>query len=149
MDLSARQVNDVTVIAVSGRIARGEAVDSFRKAIAGSVQSGSTKILVDLKKTEFIDSAGIGVLVAAVSQVKCARCGEIYSSLVMDKCPKCGAGAGDSEMEVNAANGAWTPPWGGFKLLYPSKKIEDLLRVTKLYEAFRIYHDERIAVESF
>jgi anti-sigma B factor antagonist len=142
-------VNDVTVVDAAGRITRGDAVDAFRKTAGKAVQAGSEKLLLNLKEVEFIDSAGIGVLVAAVTQTKCSKCGEIYSTLVHDKCPKCDASVDNSEMEVNAVDGIWTPPWGKCKLLHPNKKLEDLLRVTKLHSAFRIYHDETIALASF
>ena len=89
------------------------------------------------------------MLVASVTQVKCGECDEVYSNLAADACPKCGANAGNGKMDVYVVDGVWTPSWGSLKLLYPNKKIEDTLRVTKLYEAFRVYHDERIAVDSF
>ena len=151
LKLSTRQVNDVTIIDAAGRITRGDAVDSIRKTLADLVRAGHTKVLANLKDVEFIDSGGIGVLVAAVTQVKCGRCGSIYSNLLADKCPKCGESVKNTEMEADSDSdeGAWKPPWGEFKLLFPNKKVEDLLRITKLYTAFRIYHDETIAVDSF
>jgi anti-anti-sigma factor len=149
LTLNTRQQDDVIIIDAVGKIIRGEAVDSFRSTVADLVQSGKTKILLNLKDVEFIDSAGVGVLVAAVTQVRCNSCETEYSNLMTNKCPECGAAAEDGEINVNVENGAWAPPWGSFKLLFPNKKIEDLLRVTKLYEAFRIYHDETVAVQSF
>jgi anti-sigma B factor antagonist len=139
----------VTVIDAEGRIVRGEAVDRFRETLADLVRAGKTNLLLNLRGVEFIDSAGVGVLVAAVTRVKCNQCDEEYSSLTEDKCPKCGAAVEDAEIEVNSVGGVWVPQWGNLKLLYPGKKIEDLLRVTKLYDAFHVYHDETVAVQSF
>ena len=133
LTLNTRQEGDVSIVEASGRITRGDAVEAFRTTLADLIRSGNTKVLVNLKDVDFIDSAGIGVLVAAVTQVKCGPCEAIYSNLEHDQCPSCGAQAADGEIDVNTVDGVWVPPWGSFKLLFPNKKIEDLLRVTKLY----------------
>lgn len=38
---------------------------------------------------------------------------------------------------------------GELKLLYPTKKVHDLLQMTKLYTVFEIFDDETIAIKSF
>src|SRR5258705_7582003 len=38
---------------------------------------------------------------------------------------------------------------GTVKLLKPSGKVEDLLQLTKLWEGFEIFHDEKTAIDSF
>lgn len=147
--LNSRQSVDVTIIDAAGRITRGEAVDLLRRTIAEVISAEHRKVLLNLKEVESIDSEGIGVLVAAVTQVRCASCEAVYSGLLRNDCPSCGAGVENSEVEVNAVDGVWTPVWGEFKLLHPNRRIEDLLRITKLHEAFRVYHDEAVAVHSF
>ncbi len=38
---------------------------------------------------------------------------------------------------------------GQLKLLYPTKKVHDLLQMTKLYTVFEIFDDESTAIKSF
>jgi len=147
--LYTRPEGDVTILDVSGWITRGETVDAFRSALADLVLTGHTKILVNMRNVEFVDSAGIGVLVAAVTQVTCGPCGATYSNLEQKTCPECGAGMDDGHIDVNSEGGVWIPPWGSLKLLSPNKKIEDLLRLTKLHDAFEIYQEEKKAIQRF
>ncbi|HWE51292.1 MAG TPA: STAS domain-containing protein [Bryobacteraceae bacterium] len=64
LKLTIRQVGDVAVIDLSGRITLGEGSSAIRDEIHDLIASGSRKILMNLADVSYIDSSGIGELVA-------------------------------------------------------------------------------------
>ena len=68
--LNTRQVSDVVVIDVSGRITLGEGSSALREAVREQLDKGNQKILLNLAEVSYIDSSGIGELVAAYTSVK-------------------------------------------------------------------------------
>ena len=113
MDLKihTREVGDVTIIDLSGRITLGEETDAVRKTIRDLVAKGLKKIVLNLADVGYIDSSGVGELVSSYTAVR------------------------------NAG--------GELKLLNLTKKVHDLLQVTKLYTIFDIKDNEFMAVKSF
>lgn len=109
--LSTRQVGDVTVMDVSGRITLGEGSSALRDALRDLVSKGNRKILLNLGDVTYIDSSGIGELVSGFTTV---------------------------------ANSG-----GSLKLLGLTKRVKDLLQITKLYTVFDVHEDEAHAVRSF
>jgi anti-sigma B factor antagonist len=109
--LSSRQVGEVMVVDVSGRITLGEGSSNLREGIRELLNQGKRKILLNLGEVSYIDSSGIGELVSAFTSV---------------------------------ANQT-----GQLKLLHLTKRVKDLLQITKLYTVFDIYDDEAHAVRSF
>src|SRR3954471_9787500 len=109
--LSVRKADDVTVVDVSGRITLGEGASVLRDELRSLSAKGDKKILLNLGDVTYIDSSGIGELVAAFTTV---------------------ANAG-----------------GELKLLNLTKKVHDLLQITKLYTVFDVKDDEASAVKAF
>ena len=109
--LNVRQVDNVTVIDVSGRIILGEGANVVRDELRDLTAKGNKKILLNLGDVTYIDSSGIGELVAG------------YTSL---------ANAG-----------------GELKLLGLTKRVQDLLQITKLYTVFDVHEEEAHALRSF
>ena len=109
--ISTREIEDVTVIDVSGRITLGDETSALRKAVRDAIAQGKKKIVLNLANVSYIDSSGVGELVASYTAVR------------------------------NAG--------GELKLLNLTKKVHDLLQVTKLYTIFDIKDDEFMAVKSF
>jgi anti-sigma B factor antagonist len=109
--LNTRQVGDVSVIDVSGRITLGEGSSTLRDALRGLVAQGQKKILLNLGEVSYIDSSGIGELVSGFTSV---------------------------------TNGG-----GELKLLNLTKRVKDLLQITKLYTVFDVHETEASAVRSF
>ena len=64
-----RQVGDVTVIDVSGRITIGEGSSLIRESMRDLVAKGNKKILLNLGEVSYMDSTGIGELVAGFTSV--------------------------------------------------------------------------------
>ena len=62
--VTTRQVGDVIVADVTGRLTLGEASSTFREALSGIVKSGHKKVLLNLGGVSYLDSSGIGELVA-------------------------------------------------------------------------------------
>jgi anti-sigma B factor antagonist len=109
--LSSRQVGDVTVLDVAGRITLGEGSSALRDTLRDLVSKGQKKILLNLGEVSYIDSSGIGELVSGFTTV--------------------------------ANHG------GQLKLLGLTKRVKDLLQITKLYTVFDVHDDEAGAVRSF
>jgi anti-sigma B factor antagonist len=67
--MRTRQVNDVIVIDLEGRIARGDSSVALRDTVRDLVGKGQTKILLNLAEVSYLDSPGIGELLAAFTTV--------------------------------------------------------------------------------
>ena len=109
--LNTRQVGDVSVIDVAGRITLGEGSSALRDTLRSLVSSNHKKILLNLGEVSYIDSSGIGELVSGFTTV--------------------------------------TNQGGQLKLLNLTKRVKDLLQITKLYTVFDVHEDEAGAVRSF
>jgi anti-sigma B factor antagonist len=67
--LTNRQVGDVTVIDVAGRITLGEGSSTLRDALRDLLKKDHKKILLNLGEVTYIDSSGIGELVSAYTTI--------------------------------------------------------------------------------
>jgi anti-sigma B factor antagonist len=111
MKIVERQVKDVVILDLHGKILIGEGDEALRNAVARLVQSGKKKILLNLAEVPYVDSAGLGEIV---------RC---YTTVSRES--------------------------GRLKLVNLTKKIQDLLAITKLLTVFETYDSEEQAVSSF
>jgi len=111
MQTSTRQVEDITIIDVSGRITVGEGNVMLRETVLGLLDKGNKKLLLNLHNVGYIDSSGIGELVRSYTTVK--------------------------------------NQGGQMKLVNLSKRVHDLLQLTRLHSVFEIEPDEASAIESF
>jgi len=110
LNIKQRQAGDVAILDLDGEVRMGESAGVLRSAIRGLVASGSTKILLNLAGVKYIDSSGIGELIANYTTV--GREGQL-------------------------------------KLLNLTKKVQDLLVITKLLTVFDVYDNEAEALSSF
>ena len=67
--LTTRQVGEVAVVDVAGRITLGEGSSVLRDAMRDLVSKGQKKILLNLGEVSYIDSSGIGELVSGFTTV--------------------------------------------------------------------------------
>ena len=67
--LSTRQVGNVTVVDVTGRITLGEGSSALRETLRDLVNKHQNKILLNLADVSYIDSSGIGELVSGYTTV--------------------------------------------------------------------------------
>jgi anti-sigma B factor antagonist len=65
LKISQREVDGVTVVALDGRIVLGEESTALREKIKSLLAEGKKKIVLNMDNITFIDSAGLGTLVAS------------------------------------------------------------------------------------
>jgi anti-sigma B factor antagonist len=65
LNISNKQVGDVSVVALKGRIVLGEGSSALRERIKNLVRDGRKKIVLNMTNVTYVDSAGLGTLVAA------------------------------------------------------------------------------------
>ena len=109
--LTTRQVGDVNVVDVAGRITLGEGSSALRDTLRDLIAKNQKRILLNLGEVSYIDSSGIGELVSGFTTV--------------------------------------TNSGGQLKLLGLTKRVQDLLQITKLYTVFDVHEDEVHAIRSF
>src|ERR1043166_8695481 len=64
LDLKERQAGDVTILDLSGEVRMGEGSVQLRDSIRNLADQGKKKVLLNLKGVKYIDSSGIGELIA-------------------------------------------------------------------------------------
>ncbi len=70
MKATLRQVGKVAVLDLSGKITIGEGDVILREKVIELLNSGRSQILLNLEKVNYMDSAGIGELVACYKRAK-------------------------------------------------------------------------------
>ena len=105
-----REVDEITIVDLSGRISLGEGSALLRKTVRDLLENGQSKILLNLGDVNYIDSSGIGELVSGFTAVR-SRSGEL-------------------------------------KLLNLTKKVHDLLQITKLFTVFEVHDSVSAALKS-
>jgi len=72
LDIQARASKDVTILDLKGKIILGTESASLRETIRSLLTEGKKKILLNLGNVSFIDSAGVGTLVASFTTARAA-----------------------------------------------------------------------------
>src|SRR6476619_3080762 len=67
--LTTRQVGDISVVDVSGRITLGDGSSALRELLREMLKQGQKKILLNVQNVSYIDSSGIGELVSGYTTV--------------------------------------------------------------------------------
>jgi anti-sigma B factor antagonist len=111
LKLAKRTVDGILVIQGTGRIVFGEESSLLRDEVKKAVADGSKKIVLNLGDVSYIDSGGLGTLVA---------------------------------LHTTAHNAG-----GMIKLANLTKRVGDLLQVTKLLTVFEVHESEYAALEAF
>ncbi len=70
MQAARRQVADVTIVDLAGRITVGEGSNSLRQMVRQILDDGNGKILLNLHGVGYIDSSGLGELVKSYTTVR-------------------------------------------------------------------------------
>ena len=70
MKVNIRHEGDVTVIDLNGKITIGEGDVILRDAVEGVLKEGRNKLLLNLSRISYMDSAGIGELVACYKRAR-------------------------------------------------------------------------------
>jgi anti-sigma B factor antagonist len=70
MKAVTRQVNDVTVVDITGQIKLGDGSAELRDTVKDLLAKGQKRIVINLAQVNYIDSAGVGELVAAFTSAR-------------------------------------------------------------------------------
>ena len=70
-ETKTRQVEpDITVFEISGRLSLGNTLMSVESAVKRLIETGARRMVLDVSRLEFIDSAGIGTLLSCAGQME-------------------------------------------------------------------------------
>ena len=83
--MAERRVGGVTVVKVTGRLVLGDGDQSLCKRIGALIEEGETRIVLNVHEVSYIDSCGIGVLVANFVSVR-ARGGILKLVCPSERC---------------------------------------------------------------
>ena len=111
LKLTKRTVDGILAIEANGRIVFGEESSLLREEVKRAIADGQKRIVLNLGEVNYIDSGGLGTLVA---------------------------------LRITAQNAG-----GTIKLTNLTKRVGDVLQVTKLLTVFDVYNSEAEAIESF
>ena len=70
MDINVRKRSQAQLIQLRGPLRMGPAVDGLRQAMEEILNSGDTRIVINLAEVPMIDSSGIGLLVRFLASSK-------------------------------------------------------------------------------
>jgi anti-sigma B factor antagonist len=111
LKLTKRTVDGILAIECNGRIVFGEETSLLRDEVKKAIADNIKRIVLNLREVTYIDSGGLGTLVA---------------------------------LHTTAHNAG-----ASVKLANLTKRVGDLLQVTKLLTVFDVYNSEYEALESF
>lgn len=70
LSLNTRKVNGAVLVDMSGRLAAGEPVLLLRNTIRRFIEDGSRKFVLNLGGVSYIDSSGLGELIATYTTIR-------------------------------------------------------------------------------
>ncbi|GAC1665396.1 MAG: hypothetical protein NVS9B4_21040 [Candidatus Acidiferrum sp.] len=70
LKMTDREVDGIQVVALDGRVVLGEESNALREKVKSLLAAGKKKIVLNMDRVTFIDSAGLGTLVAAHHSAK-------------------------------------------------------------------------------
>jgi anti-sigma B factor antagonist len=68
--MTDRQIDGVDVVEIEGRIVLGEESNAFREKVKSLLAAGNKKVVLNMAQVSYIDSAGLGTLVATFHSAK-------------------------------------------------------------------------------
>ena len=70
LDVKERQAGDVTILDMTGEVRIGEGSISLRDSIRNLADQGKKKVLLNLAGVKYMDSTGVGELIANYTTIK-------------------------------------------------------------------------------
>jgi anti-sigma B factor antagonist len=64
-----RHIGHVTVLELAGRLVLYDGDEQFRAHVSGLIRAGHLNLLIDLRNVHYIDSSGVGALIAGLLHV--------------------------------------------------------------------------------
>jgi anti-sigma B factor antagonist len=68
--IKIRKTESVAIIDLSGKLMGGPDADVFKETIRGLIQEGYKKVLVNLAHVPWVNSTGLGILIAGYTTLK-------------------------------------------------------------------------------
>jgi anti-sigma B factor antagonist len=81
LKITDREVDGAYVVVLDGRIVLGEESQALRQKLKSLIAEGNKKIILNMDNIKYIDSAGLGILVAAHVSAKLQGASLILSNL--------------------------------------------------------------------
>ena len=81
LKMSDSEVGGTSVVMLDGRIVLGEESQALRQKLKSLIAEGNKKIILNMDNIKYIDSAGLGILVAAHVTAKLQGASLILSNL--------------------------------------------------------------------
>jgi anti-sigma B factor antagonist len=81
LKITDREVDGAHVVVLDGRIVLGEESQALRQKLKSLIAEGNKKIILNMDNIKYIDSAGLGILVAAHVSAKLQGASLILSNL--------------------------------------------------------------------
>lgn len=111
LTITERRVDNVLILDLEGNIRLGEGSMEFRQLIRRLVQDEEKNVLLNLARISYIDSSGLGEVVAAFTSLQ----------------------------KIDAK----------MKLLHLTRRVNELMMITKLLTIFEVFDNEAEALKSF
>lgn len=70
MKIRQREIGDVVVLDVEGKILGGADSEAFRSVVRSLIDAGKCKVLVNLADVNWINSTGLGILIAGFTEMQ-------------------------------------------------------------------------------
>ena len=70
LTIAPREVSNVSILDIQGRIVLGDEIHDLRDAVRSLVAQGKKKIILNLAGVDYIDSSGVGELVGSFTTVR-------------------------------------------------------------------------------
>ena len=70
LNIEEKDVNGVTVLELNGRVTLGEGSSLLRTKLKDLLSQGKTRLVLDLAEVSYVDSAGLGTLVAGYTSAQ-------------------------------------------------------------------------------
>jgi anti-sigma B factor antagonist len=70
LNIHEREASGVTILELDGRVTLGEGSGQLRNKLKESLSQGKTRLVLDLSEVAYIDSAGLGTLVAGFTSAQ-------------------------------------------------------------------------------
>jgi anti-sigma B factor antagonist len=70
LKITIREIDQVNVLDISGRIVLGDELEVLRDAVRNLLTQGKKKIILNLAEVAYIDSSGVGELVRSFTSVR-------------------------------------------------------------------------------
>jgi len=84
MKLSQQERDGIVILEPKGKILGGPDATTLKDQLQSLIDSGKTKVIIDLAEVDYMNSTGLGILISTLTTLKRAQ-GELKLANVTDK----------------------------------------------------------------